>query len=100
MDLYDIIIVGAGPAGSSAALFASRAGLRTLLLDKTSFPRDKVCGDAISGKSLNMLKELNLVEELEKIPQVKISGVIFSSPKGQMLPIKFRSGSNLPRLCK
>ena len=69
----------------------ARAGLRTLLLDKTSFPRDKVCGDAISGKSLNMLKELRLVDELEKIPQVKISGVVFSSPKGQMLPIKFRS---------
>jgi flavin-dependent dehydrogenase len=38
-----------------------------------------------------MLKELKLVDELEKIPQVKISGVTFSSPRGQMLPIKFRS---------
>ena len=49
---YDIIIVGAGPAGTSAALYAEKYGLKTVILDKSSFPRDKICGDALSGKSV------------------------------------------------
>ena len=49
---YDIIIVGGGPAGSSAALYAKKAGLKAIILDKNTFPRDKICGDALSGKSV------------------------------------------------
>ncbi|MFZ0389335.1 MAG: NAD(P)/FAD-dependent oxidoreductase [Calditrichia bacterium] len=94
MENYDIAIVGAGPAGSTAALFAARAGLKTLLVDKSEFPRDKICGDAISGKSLNILKQLSLTGPIEKIPQVRANGVIFSSPKGEHLKIKFRSADS------
>ena len=46
---YDLIIVGGGPAGAVAALYARRSGLSVLLLDKARFPRDKVCGDAWSS---------------------------------------------------
>ena len=45
---YDAIIIGGGPAGSSAALYAHKYGLKTIILDKAVFPRDKICGDAIS----------------------------------------------------
>jgi Dehydrogenases (flavoproteins) len=48
--MYDVIIVGAGPAGTSAALYANKLGLKTVLIDKSRFPRDKICGDALSGK--------------------------------------------------
>jgi geranylgeranyl reductase family protein len=88
---FDIIVVGAGPAGSAAAIFATQGGLRTLLLDKATFPRDKVCGDALSGKSLNILRQLNLTQQLEEIPQTRIDGVIFSSPSGEKISVKFRS---------
>jgi len=57
---FDLIVVGAGPAGSSAALFAAQQGLNVCLLEKAAFPRDKTCGDAISGKSMMILKELGL----------------------------------------
>ena len=58
--MYDAVIVGAGPSGCAAALYAHKYGLKTLLIDKAVFPRDKVCGDALSGKSVRILKELDL----------------------------------------
>ncbi|RMF56831.1 MAG: FAD-dependent oxidoreductase, partial [Calditrichaeota bacterium] len=45
---YDIIIVGGGPAGATTALYGAQHGLKILLVDKKHFPRDKICGDAIS----------------------------------------------------
>ncbi|MCB0297823.1 MAG: FAD-dependent oxidoreductase, partial [Calditrichaeota bacterium] len=49
-NIYDMIIVGGGPGGATAALYGERLGLKVLLLDKQYFPRDKICGDALSGK--------------------------------------------------
>ncbi|MCE2450756.1 MAG: NAD(P)-binding protein [Candidatus Latescibacteria bacterium] len=54
MQTYDLIIVGGGPAGATAALYAQRHGLAALLLDKQCFPRDKICGDALSGKTVGL----------------------------------------------
>ncbi|MHA1247592.1 MAG: geranylgeranyl reductase family protein [Candidatus Thorarchaeota archaeon] len=53
--MKDLIVVGAGPAGSTAALFAARAGLDVTFLDKAKFPRYKSCGGALSYKVLDML---------------------------------------------
>jgi geranylgeranyl reductase family protein len=55
--LHDVAIVGAGPGGSTAALGLARAGYRVLLIDKTTFPRHKVCGDAIPNNAMRMLQE-------------------------------------------
>ena len=59
------------------------------MLDKCRFPRDKVCGDAISGKSIGILRELGLDRELDRLPQVKAQGVIFSAPNGRVVEIPF-----------
>ena len=77
---FDIIIVGAGPAGSAAGLYASQHGLKILLVDKERFPRDKICGDALSGKSVAILRELNLLEKTQKLPGALIQSIVFSSP--------------------
>lgn len=53
---FDVVIVGAGPAGTTAALALRHSGLRVALLDKATFPRDKVCGDAIPGLAIKVLK--------------------------------------------
>ncbi|MEJ2052438.1 MAG: geranylgeranyl reductase family protein [Calditrichaceae bacterium] len=97
-DLFDVIIVGAGPAGSGAALYAQRYGLKTLLLEKEKFPRDKICGDAISGKSMTILKDLNLLSEACKLPSATVDSVTFSSPDHLEVNIKFISDqkSDLP----
>jgi geranylgeranyl reductase family protein len=57
---YDVIIVGAGPAGAAAALAACRAGARVLLLDRVNFPRDKPCGDGIAAHTLDVLTGLGV----------------------------------------
>ncbi len=55
---HDLIVVGAGPAGSAAALTAVRAGLRVALIDKAAFPRDKLCGGGITGRSRRHLHDI------------------------------------------
>jgi geranylgeranyl reductase family protein len=96
---YDIIIVGAGPAGSAAALYAARYGLSTLLLDKEGFPRDKICGDALSGKSVTILRELDLLEDIQKLPGAHIQRIVFSSPDHSSFQIDLRKTrlKNIPK---
>jgi len=89
---YDAIIVGGGPAGSTAALYAQREGLEVLLLDKKHFPRDKVCGDAISGKSIDYLRELKLLDKLEQSPNAIIHNFVFSSPNHRSIRVNFSNG--------
>src|ERR1039458_8983923 len=55
MERFDAIVVGAGPAGSTAAYRLARAGTRVLLLDKACFPRDKPCGGGLSVRALRQL---------------------------------------------
>ena len=57
-----VIVVGAGPAGSATAYHLARAGVSTLLIDKSAFPRDKVCGDCLSPRAQQALIELGLLD--------------------------------------
>jgi geranylgeranyl reductase family protein len=91
-EIYDVIIVGGGPGGSTAASFLGMKGRKVLLLDKATFPRDKTCGDAISGKSVGILSELGMTERLEKAEHGSVSGLTFSSPNGKSISIPFRKG--------
>lgn len=89
---FDIIVIGAGPAGSTTASFlAQKYNKQVLLLDKERFPRDKPCGDAISGKSMSVLSELGIKSSVEAANPLRTHGVIISSPKGAVLDIPFKS---------
>ena len=87
--MYDAIVVGGGPGGATAATFMARDGLRVLLLDKDRFPRDKICGDAISGKSVDVLRRLGLIERVMAAEQVGSWGVTFGGPYGDEVAIPF-----------
>tara|TARA_Y100001968_G_scaffold312197_1_gene335094 strand:- start:153 stop:1478 length:1326 start_codon:yes stop_codon:yes gene_type:complete len=87
---FDIIIVGGGPAGSSAACYAANEGLKVLLLEKEIYPRDKVCGDAVGGKALKHLEELNLLDKLKKSPHFIFDSVIFSNTKNEKVKINIK----------
>jgi menaquinone-9 beta-reductase len=56
----DVIVVGAGPAGSTVAYYLANAGLDVLLLEKTSFPREKVCGDGLTPRAVKALTGMGL----------------------------------------
>jgi geranylgeranyl reductase family protein len=71
---YDLVVVGAGPGGSSAAYYASRAGLRTLLLDRQDFPRDKPCGDGLMPHAANEVALMGLGDWLDEPHHGRFSG--------------------------
>ncbi len=93
---FDVIIVGGGPSGSSCASFLAKKGRKVLLLDKAKFPRDKICGDGISGKSVKVLQELDLLKEMQTAEHLKMYGVTFSSPKGTVIKIQSRKPDGQP----
>ncbi len=62
---YDVIIVGAGPAGSAAAYFLAKGGLRVALLDKFDFPRDKTCGDGLTPRAVKVLDEMGILPQVQ-----------------------------------
>ena len=92
--MYDVIIVGAGPAGSTAALYAHRLGLNCILLDKAVFPRDKICGDALSGKSVRLMRELNLLEGVEELEGSEINRITFGSPSHSQFDVHLKGNKN------
>lgn len=59
----DVVIVGAGPAGAAAAIAGVQAGLSVILVDKATFPRDKVCGDGLTTGALRILERLGVQPE-------------------------------------
>lgn len=92
-----VIIVGAGPAGVATSIYLSLAGIAHIIIDKETFPRDKVCGDGISGKSAHVLRKANpaWLHEVYQQPDkfMPSSGIIFYAPNGKALNIPF--GDNL-----
>ncbi len=80
MTIFDVIVAGAGPAGATAAKVLGEAGVSTLLLDKSAFPRDKPCGGGISARALARFPYLS--DALRNIPSSWVNKVHFESPSG------------------
>lgn len=89
----DVCIVGAGPAGSTLSHFLNKANIDHLLVDKSAFPRDKICGDGLTIDALNVLKRIDpeLLEKFSQQSQMLPSwGFCFNGPKGQQMRYDFR----------
>lgn len=88
----EITIIGAGPAGISAALALGKKGIPCLLTDKSHFPREKICGDGLSGKVVSTLNKLNPEYAIElgaKEFATASQAVRFFSPGAKMMELSF-----------
>ena len=91
--VWDIVIIGAGPAGTSAALELRDSGLRVCLMDKATFPRDKICGDALSPDVIQQLGWIapSLAERFERAAiKQPIQGLRVYSPSNKRLKLEFK----------
>ncbi len=83
---YDVAIVGAGPAGSAAAIVLARAGARVALLERARFPRDKTCGDGLSDDAQQALARLGVAEAIGArahcVPRAEVT-----APGGTLLTV-------------
>lgn len=83
MQHFDVMIVGAGPAGSSAAVALARKGYSVALLDKKTFPRDKLCGDFLNPINRPMLRDFGVEADVLSLPHEKVATFRFTSPSGE-----------------
>jgi menaquinone-9 beta-reductase len=94
MQLFDIAIVGGGPAGSSCATFCAMAGLHSLVIDREQFPREKVCGDCLNPSCWRILERLELAEKVRELPHSKLDSVAFIAIDGREVTVDFPPGSD------
>ncbi len=86
---HDIVIVGAGIAGSSSAIALAQEGYRILLLDRVLFPRYKPCGEGIMPEGVQILAELGLLPEILAHDGTKVRGLRYWNTQGVMAQADF-----------
>lgn len=94
----DVCILGGGPGGATAALQLAKHGVQAVLLEKSTFPRDKVCGDALSGKVMRTLERLDpSLASTVKVESAAMPswGVTFVAPSGRSLRVPFSRTTGL-----
>lgn len=88
----DAVVVGAGPAGSTAALLLARGGARVALVDKARFPRDKACGDLVGPRALALLSSLGLEPPAGRT----VGAMVVLGPTGRRVVLPARAGLTYP----
>ncbi len=104
-EIYDVVILGAGPAGTSCALKLAQSNLKVALIDKGVFPRDKICGDALSWDVYNQLSDLsnNLESSFSKMStKAPTQGlrVITEEEDQFFIPFRYKGDVKEMHICK
>ncbi len=89
---FDVLVVGAGPAGSVAALVLARGGARVALVDKSTFPRDKACGDFVGPRGVQLLADLGL----EVSGAATVGDMVVVGPTGRRVRLPCYPGTSYP----
>ena len=80
--MFDVAVIGAGLAGSSAAISLAQVRYKVLLLEAGRYPRPKVCGEFLSPESVAIMNELNCLDSLQKLQPVRIDRLRITVPNG------------------
>ncbi|HUG26938.1 MAG TPA: FAD-dependent monooxygenase, partial [Gemmatimonadales bacterium] len=105
--IADVLVAGAGPAGASVAIRLARAGLRVVVVDRATFPRDKACAEYLSPETLRHLDALGVLAALDQAGGTALTGTSVTGPGGSRLTGLFAlaghdpfrtTGLSLPRL--
>lgn len=88
--MFDVLIAGAGPAGSIAAVVLARAGARVLVLDRAHFPRPKLCGDTVNPGALAVLRSLGL--SIVTAGSIPIDGMIVTGEPAVRIDARYAGG--------
>src|SRR3990170_3552587 len=91
----DVLVVGAGPAGSATAYFLAQQGFDVFLLDKSEFPRDKTCGDGLSPRALHVLRSMGLLDSLLAAGH-RVNNVYLFTPNGRLVEARVPPFDGLP----
>ena len=98
MNEHDIVVVGAGPAGATAATILTQKGYDVLLLDRHQFPRDKTCGDAVPAGAIETLTALGMGNKIKEAVSrgelYPLTQMYLASPKGHELIAQFTKGKH------
>lgn len=93
----DVLVIGAGPAGSSSAYFLAKAGLDVILCDKETFPRDKICGGGITRLGVSILEDMGIMNSVYELKSTRpYQGMRFHVSNGHPFEIKSVSQNKLP----
>jgi geranylgeranyl reductase family protein len=89
---FDVLVVGAGPAGSVAALVLARGGARVAVVDKARFPRDKACGDLVGPRGVQLLNDLAI-----EVPRAaNVGDMVVVGPTGRRVRLPCYPGTTYP----
>lgn len=98
MERFDVAIVGAGPAGSSAAISLVRKGYSVILMDKRRFPSEKLCGDFLNPINWPLFERLGVADELFSLEHEEVTAFHISTFSGEEATIRFPSAENGQRV--
>jgi len=92
MSRFDVLVVGAGPAGSVAALVLAQGGADVALVDRSTFPRDKACGDVVGPRALQLLSDLELARPIGR----DVGDMLVVGPTGRRVRLPSADGLTYP----